>query len=650
MYPLIKKLILIFALSLMHGQTIASSRVALIIGNSDYQWSPLENPINDANDMANTLSALGFDVMIQTDARRVAMHRAIREFGKKLSSAEIGLFYYAGHGVQVGGRNYLVPTDADIREEDEVAFETIDAARILEKMESAQNPVNIVILDACRNNPFASNSRTTSRGLARMDSPVGSLLLYATAPNKTAADGEGRNGVLTGNLIKHLSEPGLALNEIILRTRVGVMSETNDQQVPWSASSLTRNVVLNQVASLDNSQIAANLSASTQVTSQATSQPVLQGSPQGVLSQSEKLMQICNKHYQANRLTAGAGGSALACYQQVLASDPFNISALEGIENVANKYFLRAENAIKAQRYASAERHLGNLKQVNPEHPGVEDIEYALKRALFASAAPTTPKPVIAVEKSPVQPLQEPSTENATVVSVVNTPANGSLATQTTPTTTVAPPTNNASLPSEPLKLAAAPEKAQSLNSLTQLPQSTIPGLTINGQPSNDNGESRGSEQITLKSAETSSIIKTVVEEASSVEDESITSEELEIALAKPVDGKPYQLCPNCMQPASNRGQPCIQHEVLKGEFITANGDFCHTKIGGKCMDVVYKFRLKNVCESAMKVEWAFSTFSGGTLVGRNRIEIGGTREVTCLNKEHDCSGQIRYGWDTASQ
>ena len=623
---------------LWNSQALASSRVALIIGNSDYQWSPLENPKNDAIDMANTLSELGFDVTIETDARRVAMHRAIREFGKKLSSAEIGLFYYAGHGVQVGGRNYLVPTDADIREEDEVAFETIDAARILEKMESAKNPVNIVILDACRNNPFASNARTTSRGLARMDSPVGSLLLYATAPNKTAADGEGRNGVLTGNLIRHLKEPGLALNEIILRTRVGVMDETNAQQVPWSASSLTRNVVLNQVASLDNSQITANFASSSQ----------------GVSNQSEKLMQICNKHYQANRLTSGAGGSALACYQQVLASDPYNISALEGIENVANKYFLRAESAIKAQRYASAERHLGNLKLVNPEHPGVDDIEYALKRALFASAAPTTiEKPVIAVENSPTSQFKESSSQVAAAVSVVTKPANESSLPVSTPASTFAL-SGHAEIPgSEPLELAATSEQVGNPITLPELPKSTIPGLTINGQQPSGKSESRGSEQAPENLEASASIIKTVVDETAETETSVATnndSQEVKLALAKPVDGQPYQLCKNCMQPASNSGQPCIQHEVLKGEFTPANGSFCHTKIGGKCMDVVYKFRLKNVCQSAMKVEWAFNTFSGGTLVGKNRIGVGETREVNCLNKEDDCSGQIRYGWDSVVQ
>ncbi|NNF17110.1 MAG: peptidase C14, partial [Gammaproteobacteria bacterium] len=283
------------AIALASATGHAGSRVALIIGNSDYQWSPLKNPANDASDMAAVLTDLGFDVDVQTDVRRVAMHRAIRQFGNKLEGAEIGLFYYAGHGVQVEGRNYLVPVDADIREEDEVAFETIDAGRILQKMESAKNPVNIVVLDACRNNPFASNSRTASRGLARMDSPIGSLLLYATAPNKTAADGEGRNGVLTGNLIEHLTEPGLPLNEVILRTRVGVMEETSNQQVPWSASSLTRNVVLNQFASADPSQ-AVSL-AETLGTPAAT--VVEKSTGASSVSQAEKLMPVCNKHYEA---------------------------------------------------------------------------------------------------------------------------------------------------------------------------------------------------------------------------------------------------------------------------------------------------------------------------------------------------------------
>lgn len=167
---------------LLPGSAGAEERVALVIGNGAYLDAPLRNPPRDARAMARALSQFGFRVMERIDSDQQAMETAIREFGQAIQRGRVGLFYYAGHAVQVGDTNYLIPIGADIQGEDEVQFEAVDAGRVLGKMEAAGNGVNIVILDACRNNPFARSFRTVTRGLRKMDAPTGTLLAYATKP------------------------------------------------------------------------------------------------------------------------------------------------------------------------------------------------------------------------------------------------------------------------------------------------------------------------------------------------------------------------------------------------------------------------------------------------------------------------------------
>lgn len=212
--------------------------MALVIGNSDYAESPLRNPANDAADMAQKLSELGFDVQQHTNVNRQSMRMAIREFGHKLKRAEVGLFYFAGHGVQIEGVNYLVPLGTDISSADEVQDESINASAVLRKMESAGNKVNIVILDACRNNPFPRSFRSAERGLARMDGPVGSFIAYATAPGAVAADGDGRNGLYTQYLLSALDRPGLSIEQVFKQVRNRVVQDTSGKQTPWESSSL----------------------------------------------------------------------------------------------------------------------------------------------------------------------------------------------------------------------------------------------------------------------------------------------------------------------------------------------------------------------------------------------------------------------------
>jgi len=217
---------------------IKERRHALVIGNAEYKSSPLLNPVNDAHDVAESLRRMGFNVIHRENLNRRQMGEVIREFGKLIQNGGIGLVYYAGHGVQINGSNYLIPVDADIQVEDEVADESIDLNRIMGKLDSARNRLNIVILDACRDNPFARSFRSSSQGLATVDAPSGTLVAYSTAPGSVAADGSGRNGVYTKYLLKYMEISGIPIESVFKQVRKKVKEETGAKQIPWENSSL----------------------------------------------------------------------------------------------------------------------------------------------------------------------------------------------------------------------------------------------------------------------------------------------------------------------------------------------------------------------------------------------------------------------------
>ncbi len=227
-------------------------RTALVIGNSLYRTAPLKNPENDAIDMAKLLADSGFNVVTKINVTKRQMEKAIQQFGRALLKGGTGLFYYAGHGMQVDGRNYLIPVDALIETESDVLYEAVDAGRVLGKMEDASNDLNIVILDACRNNPYVRSFRSSTPGLARMDAPKGSFISYSTAPGSVAADGEGRNGIFTKHLIKNIQIPNLKIEEVFKRVRIAVLKETQDKQIPWESSSLVGNFVFNYKGNGEN--------------------------------------------------------------------------------------------------------------------------------------------------------------------------------------------------------------------------------------------------------------------------------------------------------------------------------------------------------------------------------------------------------------
>jgi len=214
-------------------------RVALVIGNGAYTPpAELKNPLNDARDVAQALRALAFDVVLHTDADLRTMQRAVREFGAKLRPDGGALFFYAGHGVQVRGNNYLVPLGARIGEEAEIEDEALDANRVLRVMEESRSRVSVVVLDACRDNPYSRGFRSVTRGLAPMSAPSGSIVAYATAPGAVAADGTSRNGLFTGELLRTMRTPGLEIVALFRQVTGQVRERTRGRQVPWMQSSL----------------------------------------------------------------------------------------------------------------------------------------------------------------------------------------------------------------------------------------------------------------------------------------------------------------------------------------------------------------------------------------------------------------------------
>ena len=220
---------------------VSDKRTALVIGNGNYHAArKLTNPVNDATDMVAALKELGFEVVSGTDLTLKQMREKVREFGDKLKeNGGVGLFYYAGHGIQVNGTNYLIPVDTDIPREDEIESLAYSLDNLFGKLSTANNGFNIVILDACRNNPFAQswNRGLDTGGLAQVSAPTGTFIAYATDVNKSASDGSGRNGLYTSWLLKVIPTQNLKLQDVFNEVTKGVRTSSNGKQTPWTASS-----------------------------------------------------------------------------------------------------------------------------------------------------------------------------------------------------------------------------------------------------------------------------------------------------------------------------------------------------------------------------------------------------------------------------
>jgi hypothetical protein len=216
-------------------------KIALVIGNSNYLSSSLANPLNDARAMRDALQSVGFTVMEFENLSQSQMKKAIDDFGLRLKSNEVGLFYYAGHGIQSKGYNYLIPVDADLQSEQQVEYDCVQADRVLGLMEASGTKVNIIILDACRNNPFERSWTRSSggRGLAFMSAPSGTLIAYATSPGNTASDGSGKNGLYTSAILESIRIPDITILQMFQNVRSIVSEKSKKQQIPWESTSMT---------------------------------------------------------------------------------------------------------------------------------------------------------------------------------------------------------------------------------------------------------------------------------------------------------------------------------------------------------------------------------------------------------------------------
>ncbi len=241
--------LILTAITLMLTPASAEKRVALVVGNTHYEHSPaLTNPANDAEDVARVLKSLGFEVLLGLDLDKRAFDLKVRDFALALSQADTALFFYAGHGLQVSLQNYLVPVDAKIARERDLDFEVVRLDFILKQMElEREGKTNIVFLDACRDNPFTETLARTmgtraisiGRGLAEVQTGVGTFIAYSTQPGNVASDGSGRNSPFAAALKRHLPEPARNLTNIMINVRKDVLDATQGRQVPWDHSALT---------------------------------------------------------------------------------------------------------------------------------------------------------------------------------------------------------------------------------------------------------------------------------------------------------------------------------------------------------------------------------------------------------------------------
>jgi len=234
------------------ARAAAGQRVALVIGNAAYKVGVLKNPVNDAQAIANSLRGMGFDVTQRENTSLRDMLESFRQFSVQSQNADVRVVYYAGHGVQVKGRNYLLPVDTEIRAEDEVPAKSADLNEFLERLGGIKQGINVVILDACRNNPFSGAEivgpdgrrlkfrGATPSGLAPVEAPLGSMIAFSTAPGGVALDNpQEKNSLYTKHLLENLQSPGLPVELLFKRVRLAVAKETGRVQVPWESSSLT---------------------------------------------------------------------------------------------------------------------------------------------------------------------------------------------------------------------------------------------------------------------------------------------------------------------------------------------------------------------------------------------------------------------------
>jgi uncharacterized caspase-like protein len=237
-------------------------RIALVIGNADYSYGSLKSPINDAHAIGRSLRDLGFETVIKDNASLRVMLDSMRDFTIKAQNYHIRLFYYAGHGIQFKGRNFLVPIETEIRVEDDIPAKTVDVSEFLDRLGQVRTGLNLVVLDACRNNPFSGQSvigpdgrvvrlrATGTGGLAHIDAPQGTFVAFSTAPGAVAFDGNATgNSLYTKHLVANIGLPNIPVEQLFKRVRVAVSQETKRMQIPWESSSLMADFCFKQTSS-----------------------------------------------------------------------------------------------------------------------------------------------------------------------------------------------------------------------------------------------------------------------------------------------------------------------------------------------------------------------------------------------------------------
>jgi hypothetical protein len=267
---------LLATLSLAQAQA-PEARTALVVGNADYSFGPLRNPVNDAEAMAKSLKAAGFDVTIETDADHAKLEKALQAFGGELKAkGGVGLFYFSGHGAQISGENYLLPTGDEIADIDDVKTRSLTATEIVDAMDAAHNNLNIVILDACRTNPIDPSG---THGLSRIDSSASLFVSYATSPGAVAFDGDGNNSPYAKYLSQSIAAPNLSIEDTFKRTLKGVYVDTHGEQTPWISSTFFGDFVFRP------NDASAPPSASSPPPAQSASPSDIQSGLQGALLQ-----------------------------------------------------------------------------------------------------------------------------------------------------------------------------------------------------------------------------------------------------------------------------------------------------------------------------------------------------------------------------
>jgi len=366
--------LLVVYFSLPHAY--ANDKFALVIGNGSYQNNPLNNALNDANDMAQALTSIGFKVMLKTDLSRADTLKALREFSNQLNKDSIGVFYYSGHALQYQNDNYLLPIDIkNIQNSQQISRLAVPLSRVLEEIDIVGNETNILILDACRTYPGYSGQMGISLGLAKMSAPPGTLIAYSTTPGKVAQDGSGNNSPYTEQLKKLITTPNLLVEQLFNRVRDAVMQATDNQQVPSEQSYLRGDFYFagqiddRALATLETERLLEKFRKSEAKKRAASQQQALKNQ-----------LTRCENYEKAHRLSTQNQESALSCYQTVLKIAPDNETALARLSSLERRYLSWTESALRHQAWDKAHVYLKVLKRINANNSALLSLQNKLKQ------------------------------------------------------------------------------------------------------------------------------------------------------------------------------------------------------------------------------------------------------------------------------